>query len=150
MALTHDGLQEPLPPSRLWQLIGLGVIAGGVAMIASAWYCTGISVLILGLLTLGNQLGGVTRVRVTFSKLLVEHERPVVGFLIGPVKQRIPWEEFQGVEVAGGKVVAKGRSTTLELGEGRPEGELRELSQKITDAAERWRVEAADARSGPS
>lgn len=148
MALTHDGLQEPLPPSRLWQLIGLAIIAGGVAMVVNAWYCTGLSVLVLGLLTLGNQLGGVTRVRVTFSKLLVEHERPVVGFLIGPVKQRIPWEEFQGVEVAGGQVVAKGRSTTLELGKGHPEPDLQELSRKIVDAAERWRVEAADAGGG--
>ena len=47
MALTHDGLQEPLPPSRLWQLVGLGVTLGGVGMVASAWYCTGLSVLVL-------------------------------------------------------------------------------------------------------
>jgi hypothetical protein len=144
MALTHDGLSEPLPPSRLWQLIGLLITAGGVALLWIGWYCTGVSVLLLGLLTFGNQLGGVTRVRVTFSKLLLEHERPVVGFLIGPVKQRIPWDEFQTVDVAGGKVVAKGRSTTLELGAGRPESELEELSRKIRDAAERWRTEAAE------
>lgn len=144
MALTHDGLQEPLPPSRLWQLIGLLVIAGGVTMLISGWYCTGAGVLLVGLLTLGNQLGGITRVRVTFSKLLVERERPVVGFLIGPVKQRIPWEEFEGVEVSGGKVVAKGRSNTLELGEGRPEAELRELALKISAAAERWQAEGGE------
>ena len=144
MALTHDGMSEPLPPSRLWQLVGLLITVGGVALLVIDWYCIGLSVLVIGLLTFGNQLGGVTRVRVTFSKLLIEHERPVVGFLIGPVKQRIPWEEFQSVEVSGGKVLAKGRSTTLELGAGRPEGELLELSRKIEGAAERWRTEAAD------
>src|SRR5687767_6566869 len=130
MAITHDGLQEPLPPSRLWQLIGLLITAGGVALLWQAWYCTGLSVLVFGLLTLGNQLGGITRVRVTFSKLLVERERPVVGFLIGPVKQRIPWEELEAVDVAGGKVVARGRATTLELGQGHTDAELQELARK--------------------
>ncbi len=144
MALTHDGLQTPLPPSRMWQVVGLLLIAGGIGLVVQGWYCTAVGVLVFGLLTLGNQLSGVTRVRVTFSKLLVEDERPVMGFLIGPSKRRIPWSEYQGVEVTGGRVVAKGKSTTLELGQGSPEPELAELARKIQDAAERYEREGGE------
>jgi hypothetical protein len=117
--LTHDGLQVPLGPNRLWQLIGVAVLAGGVAWCfyaRGAWLCPALTLIVLGLLVVGNQVRGVTRVRVTFSKLLVEDERPVMGFLIGPSKRRIPWEELQTVEIVGDKVVAKGKDTTLELG----------------------------------
>ncbi|MEQ1507154.1 MAG: hypothetical protein ABMB14_33305, partial [Myxococcota bacterium] len=89
MGLTHDGLQTPLPPSRVSQLVGLAILAGGVALCVESWWCTGLSVAVIGALVVGNQLGGITRVRVTFSKLLVENERPVMGFLIGPSKKRI-------------------------------------------------------------
>lgn len=143
MAITHDGVQQPLPPSRLWQLVGLGVLVGGIALVlqGGGLACLGSVAALFGLLTVGNQLGGVTRVRVTFSKLLVEHERPVVGFLIGPVKQRIPWEELLDVVVEGGEVVAKGRSTTLQLAKGHSGPELEELARKIRDAAARHRAE---------
>jgi hypothetical protein len=142
---THDGLQTPLPPNRVWQLIGLLTAAGGIGIctLGGGWWCAGLSVLTFGLLAFGNQLGGVTRVRVTFSKLLVEDERPVMGFLIGPSKRRIPWEEFEEVQVAGGQVVARGRSATLELGKGCPEPDLVELARKIDDAAKRFAAENA-------
>lgn len=146
MSLTHDGLQRPLPPNRVAQLVGLALVAGGIGVctLGGGWICAGISGIVFGLLTVGNQLGGVTRARVTFSKLLVEDERPVMGFLIGPSKRRIPWEEFESVEVAGGKVVAKGKQATLELGEGAPAPELHELARKIRDAAERFEREGAE------
>ncbi len=143
MPLTHDGLQTPLPPSRPWQLAGLLVLAAGIALGVYGSWCTASAVLLIGVLMVANQLGGVTRVRVTFSKLLVENERPVMGFLIGPAKQRIPWEEFQGVEVQGDRVVAKGKSEELELGKGSPPAELAELSRRIQDAAERFKTESA-------
>lgn len=141
MPVTHDGLQTPLPPSRPSQAVGVLLLVGAAALIWQGWYCTSVSVLVVGLLVLGNQLGGVTRVRVTFSKLLVEDERPVMGFLIGPAKRRIPWEEFTGVEVAGDKVLAKGKSTTLELGTGCPPADLEDLARKIREAAERFAQE---------
>ena len=143
MPVTHDGLQTPLPPSRASQAVGVLLLIGAGALIWQGWYCTSIGLLVAGLLVVGNQMGGVTRVRVTFSKLLVEDERPVMGFLIGPSKRRIPWEEFTGVEVAGGKVVAKGKNTTLELGDGCAEGELQDLARKIRTAAERFEQEKA-------
>lgn len=144
MPLTHDGLQTPLPPNRPWQLAGVLVLAGGVVLgvVYGSW-CPASAVLVIGVLMVANQLGGVTRVRVTFSKLLVENERPVMGFLIGPAKQRIPWEELQSVDVQGDRVIAKGKAATLELGAGSPPTELAELSRRITDAAERFRVENA-------
>lgn len=150
MGLTHDGLQSPLPPSRLWQLVGVLVLIGGVALCTrgGAWWCGGLSTATIGLLMVGNQFGGVTRIRVTFSKLLVEDERPVMGFLIGPSKRRIPWEEYVGVEVTGGRVVAKGgppggkgAPVELVLGEGATPAELDELARKIRDAAERFKAE---------
>src|SRR6187397_2233986 len=116
MSLTHDGIQTPLPPSRLWQLIGVLVLAGGVWLAVKSSLCPAIAVLVIGALMVGNQLGGVTRVRITFSKLLVEDERPVMGFLIGPSKRRIGWEELETVDVREGQVVAKGKKNTLELG----------------------------------
>ncbi|MEZ4240959.1 MAG: hypothetical protein R3F59_33340 [Myxococcota bacterium] len=143
MALTHDGLHRPLPPNRVAQLVGLLLVGVAIAAFTQggAWICAGLTGLVIGALVFANQLGGVSRTRVTFSKLLVEDERPVMGFLVGPSKRRIPWEEFEGVEVAGGKVVAKGKSTTLELGEGAAEPDLQELARKIRDAAERYEKE---------
>jgi hypothetical protein len=128
----------------MWQLAGILVLAGGVVLgvVYDSW-CPASAVLLIGILMVANQLGGVTRVRVTFSKLLVENERPVMGFLIGPAKQRIAWEELQAVEVQADRVVAKGKSTTLELGKGSPPAELAELKRRIEDAAERFKAESA-------
>lgn len=141
MAITHDGIQVTLPPSRAQQALGLAMVVGAVALGVQGWYCTGSGLLVIGALIFGNQLGGVTRVRVTFSKLLVEDERPVRGFLIGPAKRRIPWEEYVGVEVLADRVVAKGKANELVLGEGRPKDELESLAQKIREGAERYQRE---------
>jgi hypothetical protein len=147
MASTHDGLQIPLPPNRVAQLVGLGVLAGGIALgvvKGASWWCPAAVVALIGLLVFANQLSGVTRIRVTFSKLLVEDERPVMGFLIGPSKRRIGWKEFQGAEVVGDHVVAKGGSTVLELAKGEPESDRRELVTKILAAAERFKAEGGE------
>ena len=153
MSLTHDGLQTPLPPSRLWQLIGLAVLVGGVVWCVSArgaWLCPAISVVLVGILMFGNQLGGVTRVRITFSKLLIEDERPVMGFLIGPSKRRIPWEELKTVEVVGDQVVATGtKPPPLELGKGSAPAELEDLVRRIKDAAARFAIESEDQKPTP-
>jgi hypothetical protein len=143
MASTHDGIQTPLAPSRLQQLLSLVGLAAAVGLGWQGWYCTGSGLFVIAALVFGNQLGGVTRVRVTFSKLLVEDERPVRGFLIGPSKSRIPWEEFTGVDVLADRVVAKGKSTTLTLGLGRPADELEGLAKKIREGAERFEREKA-------
>jgi hypothetical protein len=141
MALTHDGLQTPLAPSRVWQLASVVVLAAGVWLAVNSSLCPAIGVLVIGALMLANQTGGVTRTRITFSKLLVEDERPVMGFLIGPSKRRIAWGDFESVEVQNGEVVAKGKGTTLELGKGSTPEDLEELARRIRDAAQRFREE---------
>jgi hypothetical protein len=146
MSLTHDGLQTPLRPSIPSILVGLLIVGGGIAALSQTWWCSGSALLVLGGLVLLNQVNGVSRVRVTFSKLLVENERLVMGFLIGPSKLRIPWEEFQGAEITGGRIVAKGKSNTLEFGAGQPEPELQEVVRKIDDAARRFREEGGNSK----
>src|SRR5689334_13584229 len=118
MATTHDGLQTPLPPNRVSQAMGLVILVVGLGIgfaKGASWWCPAIVVAVIGALVFANQLGGVTRIRVTFSKLLVENERPVMGFLIGPSKLRIAWGDFTGVEVVGNKVVAHGKPADLDL-----------------------------------
>ena len=141
MALTHDGLQTPLAPSRVWQLAAVIVLVAGVWLAVNSSLCPAIAVLVVGALMLANQMGGVTRTRITFSKLLVEDERPVMGFLIGPSKRRIAWGDFESVEVRDGEVVAKGKGTTLELGKGSKPEDLEELARRIKDAAQRFKEE---------
>ncbi|MEQ1571682.1 MAG: hypothetical protein ABMA64_38995 [Myxococcota bacterium] len=136
----------PLPPNRVAQLIGLAILVGGTAVgvtQGASWWCPALILMTIGGLVFGNQLGGVTRIRVTFSKLLVENERPVMGFLIGPSKKRIGWEEFTGVEVVGDKVVARGKPVDLELAQGEPAADLQELATKIAAAAARYESEKA-------
>lgn len=142
MSLTHDGLQTRLPPSPVSVLLGVLVTAGAIGTFTQSWWCAGSGLFVLGLLMLLNQVSGVTRVRVTFSKLLLEDERLVMGFLIGPSKRRIPWEEFERVDIEGGQIVAKGRANSLTFGAGQPEAELKEVIRKITDAAQRFREES--------
>lgn len=130
----------------MWQLVGLAVTAAGVALCVqggAAGWCSGLTVATLGVLTFANQFASVTRVRVTSSKLLVEDERLVMGFLIGPSKRRIPWQEFEDVTVAGGKLTAKGKSAVLEVGSGCTEAELNELSRMIRDKVQAYRDELA-------
>jgi hypothetical protein len=148
MSLTHDGLQTPLRPSIPSILVGLLIVGGGIAAMTQAWWCSGSALILLGGLVLLNQVNGVSRVRITFSKLLVENERLVMGFLIGPSKQRIPWEEFQSAEIAGGRIVARGKANTLEFGAGQPEGELQEVVRKIDDAVARFREEGGTGKPG--
>ncbi|MBX2799282.1 MAG: hypothetical protein KTR31_16525 [Myxococcales bacterium] len=138
MARTHDGIQTPLPPSPTGIGLGLAVLIGGIA--ASFFFlCAGIPIVIVGLLMLVNQLNGKSRVRLTFSKLLVENERLVMGFLVGPAKQRVAWPDLKGVEVTDGVVVVTSSTgDALRLGEGCPDDELQELKARIEESAQRY------------
>ena len=143
MARTHDGIQTPLPPSPVGLGVGAVVLLAGIGMsVSGLGLCFGIPVAIVGALMLGNQVNGKTRVRITFSKLLVEDERPVMGFLVGPSKQRVTWPELQGVSVEDGEVVveaAGGRE--VRVGKGQPDDELQELAKRIEEASARFEAE---------
>lgn len=143
MAQTRDGIKTPYPPSPVG--LGLGVLVtvaaiAGLVMRSDLW-CAAVPVLLIGIGMVANQFGGVTRVRVTHSKLLVEDERLVMGFLVGPAKRRIAWDDYQGVDVVDGEVVVKGRTGELRVGKGCPQGELDELVRRIGEAEQNFREE---------
>lgn len=142
MARTHDGIQTPLPPNVSSLALGVLVLAGGIATAVFAPSpvaagCAGAPIGLIGLLMLLNQVNGKRRVRITHSKLLVEDERLVMGFLIGPSKDRVAWPDLQGVEISDGVLVVKGKAGhELRVGEGCPTEELQEFKERIGKAAE--------------
>ena len=138
MARTRDGIQTPLPPSPMGLLLGLIVLGGGIAASILASPCAGVPVAVIGALMLLNQVNGKRRVRVTFSKLLVEDERLVMGFLIGPSKQRVAWTDYGGAAIDSGQLVVKDkRGGELKVGAGVDEAILTELIGRIEEAVER-------------
>ncbi|MEN0062056.1 MAG: hypothetical protein AAGA48_07865 [Myxococcota bacterium] len=144
MALTRDGIQTPYPPSPLGLGLGLLVAGGAIAAIVTqpGWWCVGVPLLLVGVLMVANQFGGVTRVRVTHSKLLVEDERLVMGFLVGPAKRRIAWTDYASADVIDDEVVVKGQSgSELRVGKGVDKAELNELVERIAEAEKNFRDE---------
>ncbi len=148
MARTHDGIQTPLSPSVSSLALGALVLAGGVATMifspsAIAGGCAGAPITLIGLLMMINQISGKRRVRITHSKLLVEDERLVMGFLVGPSKDRVAWPDLQDVQVTDGVLVVKGKAGhELRVGEGCPAEELTEFKERIGKAVEAFRAEA--------
>lgn len=120
----------------MWILIGAGMVIGGIALSVVSHVAAGVAVLVLGALVLINQKGQ-RRIRATNSKLLVENERLIRGFLIGPRKDRIPWEDVQGLSVEGGALVVRTPSGPQRVGEGASDEELTVLKEKIETALER-------------
>lgn len=143
MALTHDGIQMPLPPSPQGLGIGLAVLAGGIGLSFIGQLCIGLPLLLVGILLVVDQVNGKSRTRVTFSKLLIEDERLVRGFLIGPSKRRMQWADLASVAIVEGEVVVKGKSgAELRMGKGSTPEELEALKTKIEEAAALYAEEA--------
>lgn len=147
MATTRDGIQTPYPPSPTGIGLGVLVTAAGVAALVgmpgtpSLW-CAALPATIVGILMVVNQFKGISRVRVTHSKLLVEDERLVMGFLVGPAKRRVAWKEYAGAEVVDGEVVVKDdKGGALKVGQGVPQAELEELLRRIVEAEKNFREE---------
>lgn len=145
MPITHDGLQMPLPPSTQGLGLGLLVLVGGIAASVFGQLCLGIPAILIGLLMVVNQVNGTSRTRVTFSKLLIEDERLVMGFLVGPSKRRIQWGDLSSVDVADGELVIRGHGgSELRTGKGCTQEELEQLKLKIEEAARRYAEESGD------
>jgi hypothetical protein len=143
---THDGVQAPLPPSIPSALMGVVVLGGGVAAGMFFSWCVGAPLIPIGALMVLNQARGKHRVRLTFSKLLVEDERLVWGFLVGPAKRRIAWEDYAGAEVQGHELVVKDKQGgELRIGQGCPTPELEELKGRVEESATRFREEGGGA-----
>lgn len=95
--------------------------------------------MLVGLLMLLNQARGKHRVRITHSKLLVEDERLVWGFLIGPSKSRVMWADFAAAELGDAELVVKDKAGgVLRVGRGCTVPELTELKTRVEQAAQRF------------
>lgn len=143
MALTHDGIATPLSPNPVWLGIGGACLVGGLALaITQTTLLGGIAACVLGLATAATQIGGTRRVRITWSKLLIEDERPVRTALIGPSKVRVPWPELAEVSVAEDHILVKRTDGgTVTIGQGCPKTELENLARRIIEAGDRFKSE---------
>ena len=144
MATTRDGLKLPYPPDATWLAIGAVLLLGGIAVAASGvlpgpgGIIAGLLGAILGVLVLINQKG-VKRIRATSSKLLVENERLVRGFLIGPRKERIAWGDVTGLSIEGDALKVDTASGAQLIAKGASAADLAYLKDKVESAIERHR-----------
>lgn len=131
MQMTPDGYLVPLPLNPAPLGIGAVIVVAGVGACATGWWIVGVPLIGLGVLWAMNARA-TRRVRVTRSKLLMEDDPLVRGFLIGPHRNRVAWDETASVELAGDhvKLVAKdGR--VVELARGASAKDLENLLQRI-------------------
>jgi hypothetical protein len=144
MATTRDGLRLPYPPDPKWLGIGAVMILGGVGVMVSGvlpgppGIGAGLAGVMLGLLVLINQRG-VKRIRATNSKLLVENERLIRGFLIGPRKERISWGDITGLTIEGDALRVDTAAGPQHVARGASPEDLAFLKQKIEFALDRFR-----------
>jgi len=144
MATTRDGLKLPYPPDAQWLAIGAVLLIGGVGVMISGvlpgpgGIVAGILGVLMGVLVLINQKG-VKRIRATSSKLLVENERLVRGFLIGPRKERIAWGDVTGLSIEGAALKVDTAKGAQLIAQGASEADLAYLKDKVESAIERHR-----------
>jgi hypothetical protein len=104
--------------------IGLVVAVVGLPVTWFVSACLGLPLTVVGVLMMANERGQ-RRFRVTRTKLLIEDEPLIRGFVIGPIRNRIPWEDVQSVEQEGSGVNLVTKDGTVHrLAEGGTEQEL--------------------------
>lgn len=133
---TTDGYMEPMKPRPLGAALGIMVALVALPLAWFATWCIGLPLFFIGALMVANEKGQ-RRYRVTRTKLLIEDEPLIRGFVIGPIRNRIPWGEVSSVEHTGSSVkilTADGRE--LLLGEGGTEQELAKFFNRIELARE--------------
>ncbi len=144
MATTRDGLKLPYPPDAKWLGIGAVTILGGLGVMVSGvlpgpgGIAVGAAAIVLGILFLVNQKG-IKRIRATSSKLLVENERLIRGFLIGPRKERIAWTDITGLSIEDGALRVDTAAGPQHIARGASAEDLAFLKQKVEFALERSR-----------
>lgn len=144
MATTRDGLKLPYPPDAQWLAIGVVLLIAGVVVMLSGvlpgpgGLVVGLFSILMGGIVLINQKG-IKRIRATNSKLLVENERLVRGFLIGPRKERIAWSDVTGLSVEGDALKVDTATGAQLIAKGASASDLAYLKDKVESAIERHR-----------
>ncbi len=144
MARNHDGITLPQGADPKGLGIGVVLLGAGVGAGLQLSWLAGVPLILIALLFVGNSITGTTRIRITHSKLLVEHERPVRSFLIGPKKERVAWSDWAGASVVdhrGQPVLQVQGGEGPALGKGASRDELEHLTGLADDAAQRWKDE---------
>lgn len=132
----------PYPPDTLWLVIGGLLVVGGLVVAVSglipgaAGVGAGVGGGLLGVLVLINQKGS-KRIRATHSKLLVENERLIRGFLIGPRKERVSWSDITAVSIDGDALKVDTSSGPKHFARGASAEEISHLKQKVEAALSR-------------
>lgn len=139
MQFTPDGYTEALAPRITHLGLGAAILAGGIA---GGWFvswCLAVPLVLIGLGVMVNE-GGQKRIRVTRRHLLLENEYRVWGLLVGPVRNRIRWEETQDAAVAGDVVkLTKTDGSAVELGKGGSASDLQTFADRINQRLENFR-----------
>ncbi len=128
---TVDGYTEAMKPRPSGVAMGAAVMVVSLVVSWFATLCVGIPLLLIGAMMIANERGQ-RRYRVTSSQLLIEDEPLVRGFIIGPIRNRIPWDAVKEVGREGQAVkLSTTDGRTLLLGEGGTEQELERFLGRI-------------------
>lgn len=133
MSIIHDGIACRLPPRPLRVVIGLAAIGGGAWSLAAYSITIGVFAILFGALVLLNEWG-VRKVKVIYSKLLVEDEHLLRMLLIGPARRRIAWSEVRGVHIDGGCLRLDTDGAPFITAQGASQEDLAALKKKIDEA----------------
>ncbi|MEZ4316088.1 MAG: hypothetical protein R3F61_01225 [Myxococcota bacterium] len=130
LQFTADGYIEPMKPRPMWIAIGLVVL---LASFPAGWFlsgCVAAPLFFIGLGMVANERGQ-RRYRVTRTKLLIEDEPLIRGFVVGPIRNRIPWSDVTGAEKVGQAVKLATKEGDLMLGEGGSDQDLAKFLNRI-------------------
>lgn len=144
MQMTPDGYLVPLPINPAPLGIGAVITLAGIGASATGWWILGVPLIGLGILWALNARA-TRRVRVTRSKLLMEDDPLVRGFLIGPHRNRVAWDETASVELAGDHVKLTTKDgRVVELARGASTKDLENLLQRIRISMELFAEDASE------
>lgn len=147
MPVTHDGISCPLPLRPVALVVGLVLVGAGAWLINAVSVVAGVAMVVAGLLALLNQKG-TRRVRVIHNKLLVEDERLLTALLIGPTRNRIPWEEVREVRIEGRSLRLETAGAPFITAEGATVADLAALKASVEATRAKARAAAGDGISG--
>lgn len=133
---THDGASKALGPIPGKLGAGAVICVLGVGVSVAVWWLAGLPILFVGALVLLDGTGGTHRVRVTPTKVVIEDDTRVRGFLIGPHKRRFAYGELSGAEVRDGALWLQSGGESVAVLEGNPPDELESVKARIDRASE--------------